>query len=180
MKIIMSASNFDAIMKACKNVVSKDDFKPMMKCIELKSDGSSCRATAVCNTSTISVTVPIHKESDAGTTVIPVMKEAGKRADWVTIEDNDKEVTVKIGCETSTYGKFEGEFYRIDRVYPESDPEAEAYFYTDVIVDILKGLPKKTPVKISMHQHSIVIESDPIQPIKIKGIASGIRPRTEW
>lgn len=144
LKITMSVSNLKEILKACKNYVSKDNYRPMLQAIQLNCINGTCKATAVDGHKMMTICVPY--EGDEGTMYIPVIKPP--KGTKVIISDLDSEIMFDFLTEKQVVKKFEGEFPNVEKVFPEGEPNFRIGFDPKLLKDALDGFSDSTCVEI--------------------------------
>ena len=129
MKINLSYGAFDAIMKATKPFVSKDDMRPVFTQILLESDNGKVTATALDGVKTVKLTVAAETETETGSMLIPWVKPIGKKGVYALITDDEKSITIETATEQRTFRKVQGEYLDAERLFKtEKMPEATLYY----------------------------------------------------
>ena len=145
MKITMSVSNLKEIFKACKNYVSKDNYRPMLQAIKLNCTNGTCEATALDGFKMITICVPY--EGDEGTMYIPIIKPP--KGTKVIISDLDSEIMFDFLTEKQVVKKFEGEFPNVEKVFPEGEPNFRIGFDPKLLKDALDGFTGDTYIEVN-------------------------------
>ena len=129
MKIYLSYGAFDAIMKATKPFVSKDDMRPVFTQILLESDNGKVTATALDGVKVVKLTVAAETETETGSMLIPWVKPIGKKGVYALITDDEKSITIETATEQRTFRKVQGEYLDAERLFKtEKMPEATLYY----------------------------------------------------
>ena len=129
MKINLSYGAFDAIMKATKPFVSKDDMRPVFTQILLESDNGKVTATALDGVKAVKLTVAAETETETGSMLIPWVKPIGKKGVYACLTDDRENVTIQTALDQRTFRKVQGEYLDAERLFKtEKMPEATLYY----------------------------------------------------
>ena len=129
MKINLSYGAFDAIMKATKPFVSKDDMRPVFTQILLESDNGKVMATALDGVKAVKLTVAAETETETGSMLIPWVKPIGKKGVYACLTDDRENVTIQTALDQRTFRKVQGEYLDAERLFKtEKMPEATLYY----------------------------------------------------
>lgn len=147
LKITMSVSNLKEILKACKNYVSKDNYKPMLQAIQLNCINGTCKATALDNHKMMTICVPY--EGDEGTMYIPVIKPP--KGTKVIITDSESEIMFDFLTEKQVVKRFEGDFPDVRKFFREDEPKFRIGFDPKLLKDALDGFTGDTYIEVNFY-----------------------------
>ncbi len=145
MKITMSVSNLKEILKACKNYVSKDNYRPMLQAIQLNCINGTCKAIALDGYKVMTIQVPY--DGDEGTMLIPVIKPP--KGTQVIISDLESEIMFDFLTEKQVVKKFKGEFPNVEKAFPEGEPKFRIGFDPKLLKDALDGFTGDTYIEVN-------------------------------
>jgi DNA polymerase III sliding clamp (beta) subunit (PCNA family) len=146
LKISMSVSNLKEIFKACKSYVSKDDFRPLFKAIQLTCANGICKAIALDGYKVMTIQVPY--DGDEGTMLIPVIKPP--KGTQVIISDTESEIMFDFLTEKQVVKKFEfeGDFLDVKKFFREDEPKFIIGFDPKILKDALDGFTGDTCIEV--------------------------------
>ena len=148
MKIYLSYGAFDAIMKATKPFVSKDDMRPVFTQILLESDNGKVTATALDGVKAVKLMVAAETETETGSMLIPWVKPIGKKGVYALITDDEKSITIETVTEQRTFRKVQGSYANIDRFFENKEPpETTMYFDPKQLADALTAFDDKVKIE---------------------------------
>ena len=148
MKIYLSHGAFDAIMKATKPFVSKDDMRPVFTQILLESDNGKVTATALGRVKAVKLTVAAETETETGSMLIPWVKPIGKKGVYALITDDGKSITIETVTEQRTFRKVQGGYANIDCLFENKEPpETTMYFDPKQLADALTAFGDKVKIE---------------------------------
>ena len=148
MKIYLSYGAFDAIMKATKPFVSKDDMRPVFTQILLESDNGKVTATALGRVKAVKLTVAAETETETGSVLIPWVKPIGKKGVYALITDDGKSITIETVTEQRTFRKVQGGYANIDCLFENKEPpETTMYFDPKQLADALTAFGDKVKIE---------------------------------
>lgn len=158
MKINLSYGAFDAIMKATKPFVSKDDMRPVFTQILLESDNGKVMATALDGVKAVKLTVAAETETETGSMLIPWVKPIGKRGVYALITDDEKSITIETVTEQRTFRKVQGSYVNTDRFFENKEPpETTMYFDTKQLADALTAFDGKVKIEYFGANKGVII-----------------------
>lgn len=148
MKINLSYGAFDAIMKATKPFVSKDDMRPVFTQILLESDNGKVTATALDGVKIVKLTVSAESGTESGKMLVPWVKPIGKKGVYALITDDEKSITIETVTEQRTFRKVQGSYMNTDRFFENKEsPETTMYFDPKQLADALTAFDDKVKIE---------------------------------
>ena len=159
MKIIyLSYGAFDAIMKATKPFVSKDDMHPVFTQILLESDNGKVTATALDGVKVVKLTVAAETETETGSMLIPWVKPIGKKGAYALITGDENSITIETATEQRTFRKVQGSYVNTDRFFENKEPpETTMYFDPKQLADALTAFDDKVKIEYFGAHKGVII-----------------------
>lgn len=173
MTIVLKNTNFDFIMKSCKNIVGKHSNRVLTQ-IRLTSFKGSVVAEALNGVQLIRVQVPCEHGSDEGVMLVPLCAPVGRNASYVWLCTDKDTVTVSTEVLHTQYKAVLGVFPDTDKLFPSEDPVCEMYFDPKVLIEALSPFKVSKFVKLEIRgaEKSLVLSSK-----YMSGLAVPLNPK---
>lgn len=173
MTIVLKNTDFDLIMKSCKNIVGKHPNEVLTQ-IKLTSFKGAVVAEALNGVQLIRVQVPCEPQSDEGVMLIPLCTPVGCKASYVWLCTDKDTVTVSTEVLHTQYKAVRGVFPDTDKLFPSEEPICEMYFDTKVLIGALSAFKSSKFVKLEIRgaEKSLVLSSK-----YMSGLALPLNPK---
>lgn len=173
MTIVLKNTDFDLIMKSCKNIVGKHPNEVLTQ-IKLTSFKGAVVAEALCSVQLIRVQVPCEPQSDEGVMLIPLCTPVGRTTELVELHTDKSSVTVSTEISHTQYKTVFGSFPDTDKLLPSEEPICEMYFDPKVLIEVLSAFKSSKFVKLEIRgaKKSLVLSSK-----YMSGLALPLNPK---
>lgn len=173
MTIVLKNTDFDRIMKSCKNIVGKHPSEVLTQ-IRLTSFKGAVVAEALNGVQLIRVQVPCEPQSDEGVMLIPLCTPVGRTTELVELHTDKSSVTVSTEISHMQYKAVFGSFPDTDKLFPSEEPVCEMYFDPKVLIEVLSAFKSSKFVKLEIRkpEKSLVLSSK-----YMSGLALPLNPK---
>ena len=173
MTIVLKNTDFDLIMKSCKNIVGKHPNEVLTQ-IKLTSFKGAAVAEALNGVQLIRVQVPCEPQSDEGVMLIPLCAPVGCTTELVELHTDKSSVAVSTEISHMQYKAVFGSFPDTDKFFPSEEPICEMYFDTKVLIGALSAFKSSKFVKLEIRgaEKSLVLSSK-----YMSGLALPLNPK---
>ena len=173
MTIVLKNTDFDLIMKSCKNIVGKHPNEVLTQ-IKLTSFKGAVVAEALNGAQLIRVQVPCKPQSDEGVMLIPLCTPVGRTTELVELHTDKSSVTVSTEISHTQRKTVFGSFPDTDRLFPSKEPVCEMYFNPKVLIEVLSAFKSSKFVKLEIRgaEKSLVLSSK-----YMSGLALPLNPK---
>lgn len=152
MEITMELKYLKSIFDACKNFVSKTDYKPIFQTVQLTCKKGFCTAYALDGFKVITLSCPCMA-CDDGMMCIPIIKLPKART--VILSDDGNDITFDFLDSKQTVRKYDGDFYKNpESAFPTEDPLLKICFNPKHLKDALGSFDDGNAVEISFYDPS--------------------------
>ena len=146
MKITMKREDLQTVFDACKNFVSKEDYRPIFQTVQLNFRDGVCTACALDTHKMIIITVP-YPEGDEGTMYVPIIKLP--KAVFVVLSDEGSEITFDFLNSKQVVKKHAGGFLKDPETnFPKEEPVLKIYFNPRLLRDALDSFKDEKEVEM--------------------------------